>query len=130
MTSAKRGILLILIAFLALACGDFGKEERVRFEEPAKVQVLAYTPGFHSSDIAPGISTSGNFTFSSVTVSAPEKWSIVFKCKHGSFVIERREIFEKLEQGQEVTVISDERWRVYEDGRRDFLGYGFIGVKE
>lgn len=99
-------------------------------EEPATVKALVYQPRNHSSDLAVGFSGSGNLTFTPVDVNFPEKWAVVFKCQHGSFVIERRDLFERLDEGQDVVVIYDEIWTVYKEQPPRFRDYDFIDVAQ
>lgn len=49
---------------------------------------MAYMPAGHGSGSVTTIDFDGNVNFGSATVHIPERWAVVFKCKHGSFVVE------------------------------------------
>lgn len=94
------------------------------------VDQTIYCPSAHSSSINPGITLGGDISFTSINVSVAEKHGIVFKCQHGKFYIERKDLWEKLSAGDCVEISYKELFRaVYEDGKlisRDLFKLDFI----
>jgi hypothetical protein len=72
--------------------------------EPAKVITLVHSPRHSSSDVVTGITGNGDLTITPVSVQVPESWGVVFECKHGRFVINRKELFDTLSPNQNVTI--------------------------
>lgn len=127
--------LLALTALVALAaCQDVREETSDTLTEQGKVETLVYSPGFHKSDVNVGIDFDGNLTFTPTSVTVPDRYGVVFSCEHGhKFYIERRELYERLTQGQEVTIYYKEIYRCrYEDDvlqERVLVDYDFLDAK-
>ena len=88
----------LVVAFLAAAfvgssigCSHFPRTEYgERQMEGAEVVDVVFAPSQHGSgtSVAPIIGGNGGVAFGSVDVSVPEKYAVVFRCKHGKFIIE------------------------------------------
>lgn len=96
-------VLLVLIFALLVGCSGHTTKYGPVLTEPATVQSLAYVPRGHGSGV--GMTMKGEMSVSSVDI--PERYAVVFQCRHGSFVVEgqrARELFGKVRQGQRVAV--------------------------
>ena len=91
-------------------------------------------PKGHGSDVAVGFSTSGKggMTVTPIDVDIPERYAVVFKCRHGKFVIdgERGEAcYKKLEKGDQVIVTYCEKFKVTKNST-NCIGLHFIDAKQ
>lgn len=113
--------------------------ESETMSEQASVIAPIYTPSKHESNLTynltgggmggVGIGIDGNIGIGigsglMITSSTiPEKYAIVFQCKHGEFIVEGREIYQQLSlmTGKEVTVYYKEIYREEYDRYADTL---------
>ena len=119
-------------------------EERQEFSdilyEPAIVTEVAYSPSRHGSGsgVGPTIDFDGNvgIAITHVSVDVPEKYAVVFKCKHGKFISEgsdqrHKELWERFYERDSVTVSYKEIFKsVYQDknddGKKDLVSRTLI----
>ncbi|MAF13341.1 MAG: hypothetical protein CMI53_00405 [Parcubacteria group bacterium] len=92
----------------------------------------------HSTDLSPTIDLDGNIGLAITSSSVSESWAVVFECEHGKFVIqgakEKHEaLWNKLSEGQEVTVQYREEYRVVYEGEevmsRELVDYDFLDAE-
>lgn len=106
----------------------YGPEQR----EKVTVSKLIYVPAGHGSDIPIGYggSKGGGVTVTPVNIYIPERYGIVFQCRHRSFAIDGakyKALWGSLHEGQEVTI----RYRLiykWKDKRATANGIDFLGV--
>ena len=119
--------------------------------EDARVVQTIYAPSRHGtgSDVSPGITTSGDisFTFVDVKVDLPEKYAVVFQCQHGKFIVEGtdkkyKNLQEKLNENDIVDVTYTEQYvdtiRHQKDTKkgddrvivRRLVGYDFLDAQK
>jgi len=72
-------------------------------------------------------------TQTSNTVTVQDQFAVVFQCQHGKFLIESlgkqstaHKLWEKLKEGDAVSIRYREIYRVFPDGERRLLKYDFI----
>ncbi|MBI3956597.1 MAG: hypothetical protein HY340_01270 [Candidatus Kerfeldbacteria bacterium] len=106
-------IVMALLAAMALSgCGkQIVQETSAELHEDAIIANAVHTPSDHRVGLGMtafdlddnigfdmsgnmGLKLGGGLQVSSSTV--PEKFAVVFRCPHGEFIIERREIYERL----------------------------------
>ncbi len=94
----------LLLACLS-GCRPPARESAAKFEKATVIQ-MAYVPRSSGSTSATGFTTNGDLTFSSGSVTTPEVWAVVFKCKeHGAtFSLTGKDIYSKFHPGQVVTL--------------------------
>lgn len=81
--------------------------------EDAVVEDVVYTPSRHSVETTitttPTIDMDGNLTLhtglDTTDVTVPERFAVVFRCKHGQFIVERKEVYKKLTKDTGKTVL-------------------------
>lgn len=129
---------LLTVAFalytaVLIACTGCDNYERsATLTEDAVVTDLIYTPPVHGS--GSGISTGGDFTFTSIEVQPV--WGVVFECQHGNFVSQgsdsrHQRLWAKLPKGSKVRVSYQELYRVpvEKPARRILTGYDFLDAE-
>ncbi len=121
-----RKVLVLLLLLVALGCDLPRTEYSKDLEEPATVCETVYTPATHGESFGPTISLSGKIGFASVDVDTQESFAVVFKCQHGKFIVKRKDIWEKLKSGDNVTVKYREVYRVVEGSKPVLTDYDFI----
>jgi hypothetical protein len=126
---------LCLILLLVVGCRDIRKEAGPILNENATVVDLIYSPSHHSRSLDLGLTSGGDLSFTPTSVSIPERHGVVFKCQHGKFYVEDKELWLKLIEGDDVVVEYKELFYVeYENGveisrelyKMDFLGVAII----
>lgn len=117
---------LVLVALVGCARTEYGPE----LTETVVVQDLVYTPATHGTGT--GFSSKGSLVVTSV--STRPAWAVVFKCTHGSFIIEREDVFRQVAEGDTLTCFYREEFAVeYEKERevkRTLTGYDFLRVEK
>ena len=124
--------LLILPLLFMMGC-DFPKIEKSRLlEESAVVSETIHTDAHSDMDYGPTIGWDGEFGMGWSTTHVPEKWGVVFKCKHGKFVVQGygskyKELWSKMEARDNVIIKYHEIYKVYKKKkRREFYDFDFI----
>lgn len=138
---AKIGLLLVGVLLLVMSlmfmtgCMRWADETSAVMTEPAVVDDVVFAPSRHGSDVSPTINMNGKIGFAITSVNVPEKYAVVFRCQHGKFIVEgtdaqHKRLWEKMVEGQSVTVSYREKYRVtYEDDKeieRVLTGYNFL----
>lgn len=90
-------------------------------EEEGKIVQTVFNPG--QSFSSTGITTKGSLHFSSGETD--DSYAVVVECKHGTFVLKRKEVFEQVHQGDKVTLRYTELRT--DDGA--LVRYNFIGLQ-
>ena len=100
----------LLLIITVLLCGCIPKEEMSGpMTEEATIVAMSYAPSQHGSASGMAITTNGKGgmgfgpTFGSVDIQ--EAYAVVFKCKHGTFVVndkKAKQLFSTYLQGQKV----------------------------
>jgi hypothetical protein len=77
--------------------------------EKAEVIETCYIPKGHGSDVAVGYNfgKNGGTTITPINIDIPERYAVVFKCKHGKFAIDGERgmaLYNKLEKGDKVVI--------------------------
>jgi len=138
----------ILAGALALVtlvgCKEIKTETSGVLHEDATVVNKIYTPSVHQAELNPTISKVGSsfgmsgdgvgMSFGGMTITestVPEKYGAVFKCKHGTFISQgsdkrHKNLYNKLQEGQEVDVTYKESYRatyddIDDDGKKDLI---------
>ena len=140
MLFAMRAASLALVALVATGCERTKTEYSEVLTEPATVIDLVYTPSRHGSGVGPtfGITGEGDISvgIAITSVNIPERYAVVFRCKHGKFIIQSakaKELWQRLKLNQEVTVSYKEVYRtVYDDKKvvsRVLVKYDFLDAR-
>lgn len=100
--------LTTILAVLVVACYTTTRSPLLR--ESALVVETVYQPSQHGTGVG---------------------YAVVFRCQHGKFVVEGeggkyRALWEKLAEGDSVTVLYHEVYREHDDGRRELVDHDFI----
>lgn len=115
-------IFVILLVSFASGC-EYDTSEIVESEvlhEDAEVVDVVYTPSRHGSntELVPTFDFEGNvnFALTTVTVSIPEKYAVVFRCQHGKFIVEgtdqqHKKLWSRFTGGEKVDVSYKEVYR-------------------
>ena len=112
--------LIIYSVLIIASCGDDSKTEySPNLTETAIVLQTVHTPSTHETVFEPSFGGGGGIGFGPsgvgvkigsglqvTSVDNPEKFAAVFRCKHGEFISERKEFYDKLKghEGDTVTV--------------------------
>lgn len=122
---------LILATAIICGCQERARESSSVLHEDAVITEVVYTPSRHDLDLGLtavkmgglgmdfsgdfGLRIGGGLQISSTTI--PEKFAVVFKCKHGKFIVTRKAVYEKLKgmDGKEVDVAYRENYMVTHD---------------
>ncbi|TSC81694.1 MAG: hypothetical protein G01um101420_891 [Parcubacteria group bacterium Gr01-1014_20] len=139
----KGSLILIFLSLGLIACEDTRIEKSAVLSEKAVVVERVFTPSQHSLKFVnpnfdfgfePGIQLSDNLSIKSSEV--PEKHATVFRCSHGKFIIERKSIYDRFDEGDTVVVTYQEICRsAYDDKDGDgekeqlssvIIGYDFL----
>ncbi|MBI2003953.1 hypothetical protein HYS72_00625 [Candidatus Pacearchaeota archaeon] len=118
------------------------KEQSGVMNEKGLVVTTLYNKRHSSTDIAPGITTGGDIAISVSSTTIPETWGVVFRCEHkNKFPImgseeSYKELWNKLDEGDSVTILYKEVYKVKYDGKTDeviskeLFDYDFIGAEK
>jgi hypothetical protein len=151
----KNFTLLFSFVFTICVCGcdRVEIEQSTILHEDAVVVDTIYTPSRHDTEVGltaikmggmgmdfggdVGMRLGGGLQVSNVEV--PEEFAVVFKCKHGKFIVERKEIYDKVKggEGKNVDVSYTEVYRVTykkKDGKEHVINrvltkYHLVDVK-
>lgn len=130
--------IVLVFSILFTGCIEVKRESSEILYEKATVADLVYTPSSHGSGISPTIDMNLDLGISFTSVDVEERYAIVFQCQHGKFIIQNdqkqaKELWNRLKQGQEVTVSYKEEFETtYDDGKptaRKLLKYDFLDAK-
>lgn len=130
----KKCLMILSFMFLA-ACGDFGEKiYSANMDEPATVEDVIFSPSQHGSGTGVGFSMGGDVSITSHSVDIAAKYAVVFRCRHGKFIIQGegeryKQLWQRMVKGNEVTVTFREVHRQYKDGRKEFIKYNFVDAK-
>ncbi|MFA5999972.1 MAG: hypothetical protein WC783_03280 [Candidatus Paceibacterota bacterium] len=115
----KKLLLCILVVSLA-SCVKYGNTSSEILYEEAIILNATHTPSSH--DVVPtmgvGMSFKGDLVMMPTTriIDVPEKWGVIFKCKHGEFIVERTNptLYNKLKDsvGKKVNVSYKEIYNI------------------
>ena len=121
----KKTIIFVLLSFLILfsSCQHSEVEFSGILHEDAVVMDAVYTPSKHETHVGLTAFKSGSIGMdfngdlgvrvgSGLQISGstiPEKFAVVFKCQHGSFIVEREELYKSLKNHIGDTVVVDYR---------------------
>lgn len=100
----------VLLILTCLSCTVSKTKYSDIKEEQAEVTQVTYVPAVHTTSIGLGIGTTsgGGLTTTIVPMSSSsdEQWLVIFKCQdHGkAFALNCKELYEKLKQGDTVTL--------------------------
>lgn len=133
-------ILTSLGSILLTGCEQTKTELSDILHEDAIVSDVVYSPSNHGSGVGPTFNIGAEDTpgvgLAVTSVSIPEKYAVVFKCKHGKFIVEgtdneHKKLWERLEQGQEVDVTYREFYRctyddIDKDGKKELINKELI----
>ncbi len=124
-------VLAGTLAITGIGCNQQREVEEKSdlFYEDAVVSETVYSPSKHGSGtgVGPTFNMDGDIGISitSVSVDVPEKYAVVFKCKHGKFIIEGKgkkykELWGRFESGDSVSVSYKEVYKsTYKDTNDD-----------
>ncbi|MEK9173064.1 MAG: hypothetical protein AAB594_00640 [Patescibacteria group bacterium] len=139
----KGAVILVLLSLGLIACEETKTEKSTILSERAVVVERVFAPPQHSLKIVnpdfdfgfePGITIGDGIRIKSSEV--PAKHATVFRCEHGKFIIERKSIYDRFDEGDTVVVTYQEIYRsVYNDKDGDgekeqissvIIGYDFL----
>ena len=109
----------IILSFVLILSSCY--HEGPTLTEDGKITATVFNPGQDFSTT--GISTSGNMHLSSGRTD--DSYAVVIECKHGSFAVKHKEIFEKVHVGDKVVIWYKEKL----DDNNVVLGYSFMGLE-
>jgi len=97
-------LILILCLLVITGCGKI--EYSGIKQEQAEVITMNYIPEFSDCDLAPGMTTNGDLTFSLHSTYQAEKWIVVMRCSehNKTFAIQNKELFNKVKVGSILTL--------------------------
>ena len=100
----KRIIVALLLCIIVAGCGKTEYSE-VK-QETAEVITMNYIPVYSQCNVAPGMTTNGDLTFSIHNNYQPEKYIVMLRCSehNNTFAIESKELFNKVKIGSVVTL--------------------------
>lgn len=124
----KRYSIFVFLPLFVLifGCNRVETEQSKVLHEDAVVSETVYTPSRHDTGLEltaikmgpVGVGFSGDMgirggALQISNVEVPEKFAVVFKCKHGKFIVARKETYEKLKgkEGKTVDVSYTEVYR-------------------
>jgi len=111
---------ILACAALLAACQFTHTEYGPALAEDAVVESLAYMPPNHGGGMGVGMTFGGDIAITSNSVNMPEAFATVFLCKHGKFVVNgHKDMWQRLRQGQKVSVTYREIFHVTKDGDRE-----------
>lgn len=114
-----------LILFLPLLLTGCPEQQSKDMAELGEVYDVAYMPAGHGSGTGYNFSD-GSISYHDVTI--PARYAVIFKCKHGKFVIDGprgEDLYNKLEKGQAVTISYQEVYEV-ENGVSNLCKLHFV----
>jgi hypothetical protein len=143
---AKQFALLFLVAALGVGCGgpETVKEYSDELHEDATIVMTTFTPSSHDTKFEPSFGGSGSLGYGPsgvgfrvgkhwqiTTVTVPEKFGTIFRCKHGEFTVGRKEIYDRFKNfaGKVADVSYREVYEtVYEtkDGERKMVSRSLV----
>jgi len=114
-------IKVYLLALLLTGC-DFPKTEYGNtLVEDGEIYDTAYLPAGHGSETAIGFDHKGRTIVTPISISIPERYAIVFKCKHGKFIIDGEKakgLYNRFERGDKCIISYREVYLVkMKDGK-------------
>lgn len=129
-----------LLAILLLALTGCAKTEYgVELTEPGQVQQVGYVPGGEGSGTGVGVSGRGDVVVTSSTVTIPDRYAVVLRCRHGVFTLRpegenaKRIFYRGFKAGDSVTIYYREEYRVTKvDGARvkELVDLDFLDLVE
>lgn len=132
--SIAQVVARLIVATVLLAVTGCGEHVSIPKTEGARVDCVGYTPPMHGDGMGVGYTTGGNMALSSVTVDAPAHYFVVYRCQHGSFVVDRTDntLWSQIHEGDSVTVFYSEEWYVFDRGKpqetKRFERYDFLNA--
>ena len=122
----RKILLIFVILLISFVSGcEYNTSEIVESDilhEDAEVVDVVYVPSRHGSDISPTVTTDadGNLQvgITTVSVTIPEKYAVVFRCQHGKFIVEgtdqrHKDLWSKFTGGEKVDVSYKEVYKKY-----------------
>lgn len=117
----------IAICVLIMLAGCYKIEKSPVLTEEAEITEVVYTPSQHGSGTGFGMTGKGTMVMTTNSVNIPEVFAVVFKCKHGKFIIKRKDVWQKAVVGMKVSVRYQEVYKITDKGRAlveyDFLSF-------
>jgi len=104
-------VFAVLLCLVVAGCGKV--EYSTIKQETAEVITMNFIPSYSDCDLAPGMTTNGDMTFSLHSSYQPEKWIVVLRCSehNKTFALQNKELFNKVKVGNVVTLnYVDEIW--------------------
>ena len=122
-TALRIGVsALIVLSVLGCIKTEFSQV----LTEKAEITEVVYAPSRHGSGGGFGMTTEGDLVMTLDSVDIPAVYAVVFKCEHGKFIINRKDVWEKAKVGMHVTVRYREVYKVSKKERR-LVKYNFLG---
>jgi len=119
---ARRNVLiaLALVVLVLSFAGCGGPEWSPELTEGARVVETVHTPAQHGSGV--GLTTGGDMAV--IGTYAGAAYAVVFRCAHGKFIVEDKQLWAALSEGDSVIVHYKERAvRWY---KRRWMEYDFL----
>lgn len=120
-------LILVLSVMLIIGCGKLEYSEVMT--EPVEVVETVYTPSRHGTGVSPVINMTGGggTSIAVVSVNLPEKHAVVFKCAHGKFIVDRKDVWEVSLVGKKGVAHYREVYKII-DNTPHLIKYDFIKV--
>ena len=121
------------ISVVMLTC-IVGCEERRYSDtltESATVVDVVYTPSSHGEGISPTVNfCDGSLGVAFTSIDVPAVYAVVFECQHGKFIVQSKDLWERMTEGLVVTVSYREVYMVDDkQGTRRLIDYDFLGAE-
>jgi hypothetical protein len=156
----RNSLITGLSIFVLTGCGPSTevRNEYKTLHEDAVVEDVIFIPSRHGSSSGVGydLTGEGGLSITSGSVSIPEKYAVVFKCKHGKFIVQAegydagtsndsleisvRDLWKKISKGDTVDVLYRELYEcTYKDTNNDgklelisshFIDYDFLDANK
>lgn len=122
----KQILMAAMAALLIAGCGPQRSQDQI---EEAIIDDLIFSPGGHGTGTGVGMAGK-NVAVTSVTVTIPTTYTIIFKCQHGRFIVtgsddRHRSLFLRFHKGERVDVKYAE-WFKMHGSNKEVTGYDFI----
>lgn len=126
----KRLLILSSILILLTGCTTYGTKYSEVKNEPGEIISISFSPEIDKSGV--GLSTNGHLSF--YTFHEDEKYLVIIRTGHGTFVKDAKELWEKVKPQQQVQVYYREIYNaVFGDNnqviKQTFAGLDFLNIK-
>lgn len=125
-----RSLLLSFCGLVALA-GCYRLEQSAPMVEAGKVEQVLYNQSTEGTAVSSHVDVNGNPGMSVTSYGSPAKYGVIFRCRHGRFVIQGsderyKDLWGRFDVGQAVDIQYREVYQVDKEGRKKLYQYDFL----